>query len=218
MNFARARYLFFRTLHGLVSRRHAFNYIYRTRGWRGESVSGAASSLQRTAAVREALPAILQKTRSRSLLDIPCGDCHWIRHVPLKLDRYIGGDIVTPLVEQNRHAWPGPDREFRVLDLVTDPLPQADLVFCRDCLIHLSLRDGRAALDNIRRSGSRYLLTTTFPGAANKPIITGQWRPIDLTRPPFNLPEPDQLISERHPDFPAKSLGLWHLADAPEPA
>jgi hypothetical protein len=50
-----------------------------------------------------------------------------------------------------------------VLDLVRDPLPRADAVLCRDCLIHLSLEEGRRAPENIRRSGAAYLLGNHVP-------------------------------------------------------
>ena len=208
----RTLYLARRTLHGLVSRRGVFDYIHRTHGWGGESLSGAASSLEQTRAIRAALPELIHRTGTQVLLDIPCGDCHWIRQVDLPLRHYIGADIVEALIHANRQHWPGPQRSFVVRDLVEDPLPQADLVLCRDCLIHLSLRLARRALDNIRRSGARYLLATTFPGARNRPIVTGQWRPLDLCQPPFDLPAPEQMINEAHPTFPNKAMGLWRLS------
>jgi hypothetical protein len=47
-------------------------------------------------------------------------------------------------------------------DLTRDPLPKVDLVLCRDCLVHLSFDDIYESLDNLRRSGSMLLLTTTL--------------------------------------------------------
>ena len=211
LDLERTLYFARRTLHGLVSRRRVFDYIYHAHGWGGESVSGAASSMERTQAIRAALPEVIRATGARVMLDIPCGDCHWIRQVALPVERYIGADIVEALIEGNRRQWAGPGRSFVVCDLVEDPLPEADLVLCRDCLIHLSLRLARRALENVRRSGARYLLATTFVGARNRPIVTGQWRPLDLCRAPFDLPAPEGLINEAHPEFPNKALGLWRL-------
>jgi len=46
-------------------------------------------------------------------------------------------------------------------------------------------------LRNIRRSGSAYLLVTTFPDRKeNVDIITGNWRPLNMEKPPFNFPRP----------------------------
>ena len=108
--------------------------------------------------------------------------------------------------------------ESGLLDLTRDPLPKADLLFSRDCLVHLSFADVRRALGGVLRSGIPYLLTTTFPGgASNEDIVTGDWRPLDLERPPFSFPRPLRLIEEGCTEgdgrFAGKSLGLWRVAD-----
>ena len=78
-----------------------------------------------------------------------------------------------------------------MLDCTRDPLPAADLLFCRDCLVHLSFADIRRTLANLQASDISCLLTTTFPGAeANEDIVTGDWRVLDLERAPFHLPPP----------------------------
>jgi hypothetical protein len=91
-----------------------------------------------------------------------------------------------------------------------------DLVLCRDCLVHLSSKDAVAALRNLKRSGSTYLLATTFPEHTDNPdVITGYWRPINLELPPFALPRPMLMINEGCPERGGadKSLGLWRIAD-----
>jgi hypothetical protein len=66
------------------------------------------------------------------------------------------------------------------------------------------------AINNIKRSRSQYLLTTTFPDhSTNTGIITGTWQPLNLCAPPFNLPAPIRVIPEGHPPpYEDKSLGL----------
>lgn len=105
-----------------------------------------------------------------------------------------------------------------MLDLTRDRLPTVDLVLCRDCLVHLSFAQAQQALANIAASGARYLLTTTFTGRSeNADIPTGKWRALNLQRPPFNLPQPLELINERCTEkdgrYADKSLGLWPVAD-----
>jgi hypothetical protein len=100
-------------------------------------------------------------------------------------------------------------------------LPAADLLFCRDCLVHLSYGDIRKALENVRRSRIRYILTTTFPGnQANTDIQTGDWRPLHFQLAPFRFPPPLLLINEGctegNGSFADKSLGLWRVAELPE--
>jgi SAM-dependent methyltransferase len=194
-----------------------FEAIYRRNWWRdGESVSGPGSSLRETAAVRRELPGLIRRLGARSLLDIPCGDFHWLSRVELGVDRYVGADIVEAIVDANRRRFASPGRTFVKLDLMACPLPEVDLVLCRDCLVHFSLADIHRALRNIVRSGSRWLLTTTFTGEHEyREIATGQWHYLNLRRPPLELPEPLELLHEENlrPEFADKCLGLWRVTD-----
>lgn len=194
-----------------------FGLVYEKNIWgSAESRSGAGSTLAETAAVRAALPDLLRELRVRALLDVPCGDFHWMRDVDLDGIDYLGGDIVPALVEANNAAYAAPGCRFRRIDLLVDVLPAADAVMCRDCLVHLPNALALQALDNLRRSGARWLLATTFPATVhNEDIPLGHWRPVNLQRPPFNLPPPHRLVREGNPDprYADKSLGVWAIAD-----
>lgn len=183
-----------------------------------ESVSGSGSTLAETAAVRAELPRLLRETGARTLIDAPCGDGSWIVRADLGLESYLGIDIVPALIEQNRQRLAGPGRDFQVSDLTRDPLPAADLILCRDCWIHFSFHYIGEALRNFRRSGSTYLLTTTYQGLPqNQDILTGQWRPLDLELAPFRFPPPLARIVEKVYEADGlrlqRGLGLWRLAD-----
>ena len=190
-----------------------FRHIYKSNHWsEAESVSGPGSTLEETEPIRRELPSLLKELGATSLLDLPCGDFHWMKNVDLTGVHYIGGDLVGDLVERNhaKHACDGV--EFRKIDLVNDTLPAADVILCRDCLVHLSLTDMQAALVNISRSGAKWLLTTNFPSVTqNDDIVTGQWRPVNLTLPPLNLPQPTEIIAENclENEFADKTLGRW---------
>ena len=190
-----------------------FRHIYETNHWNDtESVSGPGSTLEETEPIRRALPAMLAELGAASLLDLPCGDFHWMQHTDLSGIDYIGGDLVGELIERNRAQHARDGVAFRKLDLVHDTLPAVDAVLCRDCLVHLSFADAQAALANIARSGAKWLLTTSFPGVTrNDDIVTGQWRPINLMLSPFNLPESKKVITENctETEFADKTLSLW---------
>ena len=97
-----------------------------------------------------------------------------------------------------------------------DSLPAADVILCRDCLVHLSFDDVQAAFENMTKSDAKWLLATNFPDVKrNDDIVTGQWRPINLMLPPFNLPSPSHVINENclEMEFKNKTLGLWSLAE-----
>jgi len=194
-----------------------FGEIYRRNLWGGDaSLSGTGSDRRQTARIVEELPRLLRRHGVSSMLDIPCGDFHWMDRVDLAGVSYIGADIVSELIEANRKRYGTRGVTFERLDLVADPLPRVDLVFCRDCLVHLSFADVRRALTNVCDSGARFLLTTTFPDHPdNRDIPTGLWRELDLQSAPFHLGEPLELINEgctegggMHRD---KSLGLWTI-------
>ena len=198
---------------------HVFRDIYRRRHWSGsESVSGAGASLDQTRELRRSLPALLRELDVATMLDLPCGDYGWMRTVELPVARYIGADLLPEVVAPLAAAFGDGRRDFRVLDLTRDPLPPADLFFCRDCLVHLSYDDIRRALVNAVESGIPCILTTTFPDTeVNENIVTGDWRVLDLERAPFHLPAPMRILNEGCTEgggvFADKSLGLWRTED-----
>jgi SAM-dependent methyltransferase len=197
--------------------RAAFARHYHARGWlEPETVSGRGSTLVRTATIRRELPALLRELGVRSVLDAGCGDFHWFGSMELELESYVGVEVVEELaaLDQERHG--GAGRRFVSLDVTRDALPRVDLILCRDCLVHLKNRQVQAALRNFRRSGSRYLLATTFTGPhPNEEAPLGGWRPLNLERPPFGLDAPLRVIEEadsvEDPRYRDKSLGLWAL-------
>lgn len=205
------------TLPGLTMAER-FELLHRLGVYHGrESVSGDASTLRETAALRRVLPLVIEEHGVASILDIPCGDFRWLQHVPLDV-RYTGADIVPEIVAANRAHHASPTRQFVVLDATADRLPRADLVLCRDLLIHLSLRDCRSALANFVASGSRLLLTNHFTGRPDNPdIVSGDFRPINLCRPPFGFPAPIRAINEDSELggglFRDRAMGLWRLSD-----
>ena len=152
------------------------------------------------------------------MLDIPCGDFHWMKEVDLHNIHYLGADIVVPLLEQNKRKYSSDRVQFRHLNLIEDEIPQVDLLLCRDCLVHFSVRDVVSALTNLCNSQSKFLLTTTFPKQLrNREIKTGQWAALNLEIEPFNLPPPLEIINEQCMEasgvFKDKSLGLWRISD-----
>jgi SAM-dependent methyltransferase len=200
----------------LRSREEIYSAAYESKVWRSdESGSGTGSELRATAELRSRLPALLQRLGVRTFLDAPCGDWNWMRLIDLPVERYIGIDIVPAVIESNQKRYGSNKIRFACLDLTTDPLPAADLVLCRACLFHLSFADGRAVLNNFKKTGATYLLTNYFTDVArNVDQFTGvPWRPLDLRLPPFGLPEPIESFHDHGDVVPTLVLGLWRFAD-----
>ncbi|HEY8203446.1 MAG TPA: class I SAM-dependent methyltransferase [Pyrinomonadaceae bacterium] len=195
------------------SLRTVFTEIYHDNSWNDpESASGRGSTLARTEVIMQRLPAVLRELQAETLLDAACGDFNWMRHTSLGQIEYIGADIVPQLIARNRALFERPGRTFVTLDITRNRLPRADVILCRECLIHLSFVRSRRTIANFKKSGARYLVCTTHTSVReNFDCPDGSWRSLNLQLAPFNFPPPLQLIVEDAET--GKSLGLWRLSD-----
>jgi hypothetical protein len=192
-----------------------FDWIARENAWGDpESISGPGSSLLATASLRRGLEEALARLEIRSLVDAPCGDRNWMKHLRYRFDKYIGIDLVPSVIERSRAVPLLPGYHLQVGNLVTDILPAADALLCRDCLVHLPYKAIEDALSLWRVAGFRFVMATTFPGHVNSDCDPGGWRPLDLEAAPFHLSSPEILIPDNDgllPPWDAKSLGVWRL-------
>ncbi len=197
------------------SAKEAFTQIYEKNHWRGkESVSGTGSDTIQTKAIIKAINLLIEELKIKSILDLPCGDFKWMRSVNLDNVEYLGADIVDDLIEKNSKYHSKENIHFEVKNLMFDPLPKSDLILCRDCLVHFSFEDIYAAVQNIKSSECKYLLTTSFTNHnRNYDICTGDWRTLNLQLQPFNFPEPIKIINEQctegNGEYKDKSLALY---------
>ena len=197
-----------------------FTTIYNDNHWKSsESVSGGGSELEQTNSVIKEINIILKSYSIKSIVDLPCGDFNWMRFVDLAETKYIGADIVDKLILNNSNLYGINNQiDFKVINLITDKLPKVDLVITRDCLVHLSFKDIFTSIANIKNSGSKYLLTTTFINRHNNiDIITGNWRTLNLEIAPFNFPKPIALFiencTEDNGNFSDKAMALYNIED-----
>lgn len=168
-----------------------------------ESVSGWGSFLRHTTDIRRELPRLLHKYDIKSIVDCPCGDWNWMKHVNLDKVGYLGLDIVEDIIEENTKKYGSTIVRFEVFDLINNVPPRADLFICRDFLFHLSLDNQYKASQNIRASRCKFLLTTTFPNITeNKELQPDElnagwgWRPINVELPPFDFKNPIDGFNE----------------------
>lgn len=202
-------------------RKQIFTEYFNNNSWKGkESVSGPGSDYEQVKYLIPELEILLEDLKIKSMLDAPCGDFNWMRKIDLSSINYIGADIVEGVIDRNNKKYKSKNIKFTTMDIVTDTLPCVDLIMVRDCFVHLPNEDIIQSLNNIKNSGSKYLLTTNFfwkhfPN--NKNISVGGWRRIDFTQKPFNFPYPDRIIIEGNIQSydRDKSLALWKIKDIP---
>ena len=134
--------------------------------------------------------------------------------LPFVKIKYIGGDIVKPLIDNLNIKYKSDRISFQHFDLIKEIPPKVDLMICRDCLFHLSFQDTKSVLDNFIKSKSTYLLTTTHKNLdnsfINRDILTGDFRRIDLFSRPYNFPNNPLYVIEDwlYPD-PERQMCLW---------
>jgi len=178
-----------------------------------ESIAGYGSSLGNVHALIRELPNIFVEFNIKSMMDVPCGDYFWMNRVPKDGVQYIGGDLVDEQVEMVRATYPHLD--VRKINLITDTLPKVDLIFVRDCFIHLPFEFIQRSLKNCVDSGSTYLMASSCPEVRVNDELGGVigWRPLSLEQAPFNLPTPLKVVSEEHDYNPEKCMCIWKLSD-----
>jgi len=199
-----------------------FSEVYKNNLWKGkESVSGTGSDKENTLILRTKLIELLNSLNIKILIDGACGDMNWMQYILAyipTLKKFIGMDIVPEIIKSNTEKHEYENKViFQCKDIINSYLPKGDLLLCRDCLVHLSFENILQFLNNFKKSKITYLLTTTFinEGRINTDVIVnkGTWRPLNLQKPPFNLPTPDFILNEECTEgnnlFTDKSLGLW---------
>ena len=178
------------------SQKERFELIYKTNFWSSkESLSGFGSENKNTINIKKEIIKIINDYKIKSILDAPCGDFNWIEKILNEDLKYTGGDIVEELVNKNIKKYKKRNINFIQLDITNNDLPSADLMICRDCLIHLSFEKIKMFFQNFKKSKINYLLLTSYKlknsekEIENLDIPDGEFREIDMMQPPFSLPK-----------------------------
>ncbi len=194
------------------SLKEIFDRIYEKNLWQSsETVSGKGSELIFAQNLLLHLPVLLKKYNVKTVVDAPCGDYNWILHLDYRFEKYTGIDIVQKLIEKNK-KYENERVKFFAGDILTYNIPSSDLIFCRDCFIHLTFKQIFKALENFKKSGAGFIMLTSYDNCRNEDVLAGQFRKINLLLPPFNFPAPKDIIQEL-PSEEGKYFCLWKLED-----
>lgn len=194
-----------------------FTKIYDTNMWKNkESKSGGGSTLKANKFLLDLLEKFCIGHNIKTFADLACGDFNWMKHFNFDvIEQYIGYDIVKFVIDDIKR-YENEKISFKYINIVSDPIKQADLLLLKDCLFHLNNDEISKVIENVKRSNSKYLLTTTFVYHDNIAIDinTGSWRPINLCKYPYNLPTPDYIwinYENRNDNNKDKSIGIWKI-------
>jgi Methyltransferase domain len=199
------RKAWFDRLQRRISSEEVFTRIYTDRQWGvGQGTFYSGSGSQESSIVSPYLTAVRAELRrlgsdSMTAVDLGCGDFAIGRVLAGECARYIGLDIVGPLIDYNRRHF-GSDRiAFQHANIVEDELPAGDICFVRQVFQHLSNAQIRAVLPKLARYRWCFI-TEHHPSAGrldrvniDKPhgpdIRVYRASGVYLEFPPFNVPK-----------------------------
>ena len=189
-----------------------FSYIYHTEKW-GKSensenrfYSGEGSNdISITSGYIDGVNIFLESFPNKpDVVDLGCGDFVVGSKISPLCGLYIACDIVAPLIEYNKNKYQKLNVDFRTLNLNSDNLPSADVVFIRQVLQHLSNSDIKNIIPKLAQNYKYLVLTEHLPITENfihnLDMDTGPNLRLELdsgvvlTSPPFNLEVEDKKI------------------------
>jgi SAM-dependent methyltransferase len=173
----------------------AFEDVYRNATWgknaEDAGYSGTGSTMRTTLLYRTFLAQFMKDADIHSVVDAGCGDWEFSQSIDWTGIDYKGFDIVPSVVEQDKKKFTKDNVHFFVGNIVDDDLPPADLLISKHVLQHLPT----AAVEKFLTQLPKYKHVLLMNGVSaatlsskNTDIAPGEYRPLDLTRPPFNLP------------------------------
>lgn len=188
-------------------------YKWKSKVARNMSPCGKGSTPKATKPILEFIEKMIPKYNIKSITDAGCGDFSWMSKVDKQGATYTGYDINLEMLHEVRAKYPG--HTFIHCDIVSYEFPEVDLVVCRDCMFHLDLETSHKAFQNLKRSGSKYIMCPTFTWSqenekADKDSKGGySARRYNMALPPFNLREFIEFVEE--PTQKKRTFGMWRL-------
>jgi SAM-dependent methyltransferase len=168
-----------------------FNQVYASGKWAkdsaGKGTSGPGSTLEATEEYRAYLQQFIKSHDVKSVVDAGCGDWSFSSAIDWGEARYLGVDISSQTIELVRQRFERKGVAFDIAD-VTESLPSADLLLCKDVLQHLpNEKVMRFIKNNLVKGKYKWAIITDDKGRDNHDIPAGEHRLIDLGAPPFEV-------------------------------
>ena len=176
---------------------YVFTHIYDNYLWSStnkESRSGSDSNRQDTLNIQNDLNVFIKKYDIKRFVDAPCGDFNWMCNVfPIKGVEYFGIDIIGKCIKQLKLKYNDNNVNFLHDDFTHKNFvfpKNADMLFCRNCLFHLSFHNINQFFENFKKSDIKYLFLTSHirEDVVNVDVVDGGFRYMNLFKFPFDFP------------------------------
>lgn len=186
---------------------NVFEEIYEKNVW--TYGSGHGSLPEATKGYRRFLEKFIKKNRIKTIVDFGCGDWQFSKLVNWQDVKYHGYDIVDSLIEFNIKNYGNTNIKFSLTPDSWLDLKEAELLIVKDVLQHLSNEEVTKFI-NIASKKYKFMLITngTNPSKmTNSEIKTGEYRPLDIRKNPFNL-KANRTYSFKGPRKNARKLNF----------
>ena len=169
-----------------------------------------ASSIEYTQKIFANLNDFFHRYNITSMFDAGCNDAAWINNLNLAV-KYQGGDISSSVLTHGKKAH---NLNLIEHDIRQDPIPQCDLLWIRDVMIHLTDRDRRSVLKNWLKSNIPWIMMTQCDGVINQDIVYDdkiQTSEINWYASPWNFPVGiDYIFESLNETYIGRKMELWH--------
>jgi SAM-dependent methyltransferase len=166
--------------------RERFEKVYRLNEW-GYG-SGSGSLPRHNVGYAKFLQEFIDEHDIRTVLDLGCGDWQFSRYIDWSAVRYVGMDLVRPVIDRNTELFSATNIEFRHFSGDMSELPEADLLISKDVLQHLSNGTIQSILPTLQRYRFNLITNCVNPRGEteNVDIEDGKMRYLDIRLPPFS--------------------------------
>lgn len=177
-----------------------FTSIYDSGFWGvaedGDPSSGWGSFPVHAKPYMDFLVNFINTNQIHSVVDLGCGTWEFSRYIDWGNINYIGVDAVASVVELNQRKFGSGNINFIQGDILNMQLPDGELVVCKDVLQHLKNDDVILFLSKINKYkhclftndlAISYTDSVDITNHNRDNVARGENRPIDLTKPPFNV-------------------------------
>ncbi|HHY1436434.1 TPA: methyltransferase domain-containing protein [Campylobacter jejuni] len=183
-----------------------FNTIYQTNAW--GCGSGPGSNPIVTKEYVDFLHLFFKEKKIQSIVDIGCGDWQFSKNINFDKIQYTGYDVASFVIEKNNANYKKENINFILYDGDFNKVKSADLVICKDVLQHLPNNKILEFL-NILPKFKFALIANDIGLKINEDILASRYRPLDLTKSPFNLNAKKVFSIDRMPTAPDIIVILW---------
>jgi len=165
-----------------------FTQIYDKDFW--TNGSGPGSHKDHTVEYRKLLQEYFNNPNFSSYIDLGCGDWQIMSLIEIPKNKiYKGYDIVKSVIESNKTKYNKKNITF-YHNLDISAIDGGDLVIIKDVMIHWPNEKVMECIKNVLPKFKYALITNDYlpdEVSLNSEIKPGQFRYIDVTKPPFNL-------------------------------